>query len=193
MLRQINMNGTVLIDCFPESVENYAKEFAIVAIDVIRATTTAVTGVSMGRRCFPVDSLEAAQELAPKLHNPLLVGELGGDVPSGFDMNNSPAELALRIDISRPMIEAGYVPANDQTGEIVERWRDSPPEACLNGNSANYLRRSGQLKDLDFILSHINDLDGAFVLGNNEIIEIFDEATATGRAKGSLSNLVEAR
>jgi 2-phosphosulfolactate phosphatase len=98
------MNGTVVIDSFPEGVGNYPREFAIVAIDVIRATTTAVTGVSMGRRCFPVDSLEAALELASKLHDPLLVGELGGDVPSGFDMNNSPVELALRIDISRPMI-----------------------------------------------------------------------------------------
>src|SRR5438477_11347294 len=32
----------VVIDCFPESVETYRNGYAIVAVDVIRATTTAV-------------------------------------------------------------------------------------------------------------------------------------------------------
>jgi 2-phosphosulfolactate phosphatase len=95
--------------------------------------------------------------------------------------------------IGRDLMKAGYTLANDRTREIVERWHDSPPEACLNGNSANYLRRSGQLKDLDFILSHINDLDGAFVLKNDEIIEVFDGVMSLGRARGSLSNFAEAR
>ena len=36
---------TVVIDCFPESVEAYGRDYVIVAIDVIRATTTAVTAV----------------------------------------------------------------------------------------------------------------------------------------------------
>ena len=55
---------TVIIDCFPESVEAYQNGYAIVAVDVIRATTTAVTGVALGRKCFPVPSLEAAVPLA---------------------------------------------------------------------------------------------------------------------------------
>ncbi len=114
------------------------------------------------------------------------------DIPpstSPFDPGYDPVTFRGSLGAEFPP----HVDSEDRTGEIVERWRDSPPEACLNGNSANYLRRSGQLKDLDFILSHINDLDGAFALGNNEIIEVFDEAMATARAKGSLSNLVEAR
>jgi 2-phosphosulfolactate phosphatase len=95
---------TVVIDCFPESLTRYRDGYAVVVVDVIRATTTAVTGVAMGRRCFPTPSLEAAVPLAARLDNPLLVGELGGNMPYGFDSTNSPAALARRSDISRPMI-----------------------------------------------------------------------------------------
>jgi 2-phosphosulfolactate phosphatase len=35
---------TVTVDCFPESLARYRDGYAIVAVDVIRATTTAVTG-----------------------------------------------------------------------------------------------------------------------------------------------------
>jgi 2-phosphosulfolactate phosphatase len=34
----------------------------------------------------------------------LLVGEVGGDMPDGFDLHNSPAAIATRTDIHRPMI-----------------------------------------------------------------------------------------
>ena len=46
------MSKTVVIDCFPESARHYSEAYAIVAIDVIRATTTAITSVNLGRRCF---------------------------------------------------------------------------------------------------------------------------------------------
>jgi hypothetical protein len=35
------MSRSVVIDCFPESAAAYKEGFAVVAIDVIRATTTA--------------------------------------------------------------------------------------------------------------------------------------------------------
>jgi 2-phosphosulfolactate phosphatase len=95
---------TVVIDCFPESVARWSKQHAIVAIDVVRATTTAITAVASGRRCFPVADLDEAFTLARKLPNPLLVGELRGIMPEGFDINNSPAALAARGDIERPAI-----------------------------------------------------------------------------------------
>jgi 2-phosphosulfolactate phosphatase len=98
------MPKTVVIDCFPESAARYVDDHVIVAVDVIRATTTATTAVALGRRCFPVPSLEAALPLAARLDNPLLVGELGGNMPYGFDLTNSPAALGARTDVSRPMI-----------------------------------------------------------------------------------------
>jgi len=98
------MTRTVVIDFFPESVLRYKHGYGVVAVDVIRASTTIATALSMGRRCFPVPSLEAARRIAARLSNPLLAGELGGIIPSGFEMNNSPAELAARTDLSRPLI-----------------------------------------------------------------------------------------
>jgi 2-phosphosulfolactate phosphatase len=76
----------------------------VVGIDVIRATTTAVTAVAAGRRCFPVPSIEAAVPLAARLENPLLVGELGGNMPFGFHLQNSPLEMDRRVKLDRPVI-----------------------------------------------------------------------------------------
>ncbi|MDQ3757708.1 MAG: 2-phosphosulfolactate phosphatase [Actinomycetota bacterium] len=95
---------TVVIDCFPERVRQYADGFAVVAVDVLRATTTAVTAVQQGRRCYPVASVEEATSLAARLARPLLVGELGGEVPSEFDIDNSPARVHCRNDVERPMV-----------------------------------------------------------------------------------------
>src|SRR5712671_5136575 len=94
---------SVVIDCFSESVQQYTGH-ALVAIDVIRATTTAVTAIATGRRCFPVSTIQEALDRAQRLDRPLLVGELGGNMPFGFDMTNSPAEIAARVDTERPAI-----------------------------------------------------------------------------------------
>jgi 2-phosphosulfolactate phosphatase len=229
---------TVTVDCFPESLARYRDGYAIVAVDVIRATTTAVTGVVLNRRCFPTPSIEVAVPLAARLDNPLLVGELGGNMPYGFHLTNSPAALALREDVSRPMIllstagtkvlcaagegrtavyaaclrnytaqvrclaarhskvavigagtrgefreedqiccawiaerliDAGYRPGNEQTEQLVERWSSAPLEAFLGSKSVEYLTNTGQLRDLDFILEHIDDIDAVFPLENGEI------------------------
>jgi 2-phosphosulfolactate phosphatase len=98
------MPRSVVIDCFPESAARYRKGYAVVVIDVVRATTTAITAVALGRRCLPVVSLDAAHSLARRLADPLLVGEIDGIMPSGFDINNSPAALVKRKDLHRPAI-----------------------------------------------------------------------------------------
>jgi 2-phosphosulfolactate phosphatase len=247
---------SVVIDCFPGSVQRYREEHAIVAIDVIRATTTAVTAVWLGRRCLPVESLAAALQTATRLTNPLLVGEIGGKMPQGFDLTNSPAQLALRSDISRPaillstsgtqlicaaaagcqavylacfrncaslsryllgrhsriavigagsrnefreedqmccafiteeLINGGYEPENQETLEIVERWSGALPSACTQGKSAAYLRSSGQLNDLEFVLSHINDVNAVFKLDGDEIVMLQEDpqfaVAGVGRSK----------
>jgi 2-phosphosulfolactate phosphatase len=232
------MTKTVVIDFFPDSVPLYQYGYAVVAIDVIRATTTIATAVSMGRRCFPVPSLDAARRVSSRLCNPLLAGELGGVIPRGFEMNNSPAELASRTDLSRPMVllsssgtklihmagaaeaayiaclrnfeflskrlagrhsrialigagsrgtrreedqiccawmarelmHAGYVAENRETDEMVDRWSAASADAILSGPSADYLVQSGQSRDLMFILTHIADLEWAFVLEGDEVV-----------------------
>ena len=103
-MRLSAMQNAVVIDCFPTSAGRYPAEYAIVAIDVVRATTTAITAAAAGRRCFPVPTLGAALALAKMIGNPLLVGEQKGFLPAGFDLNNSPSELLARDDIDRPVI-----------------------------------------------------------------------------------------
>lgn len=98
------MPNRVVIDCYQENPDFRYDGYAVVAIDVIRATTTAITAVASGRRCFPVPSVEAANLVKRKLANPLLAGEVAGKLPDDFEVNNSPAELAMRMDTERPLV-----------------------------------------------------------------------------------------
>jgi len=70
------------------------------------------------------------------------------------------------------LIESGFVPDNASTEELVERWRGAPKDGFLKSRSVDYLRRSGQLHDLEFILSHFDDIDTACKLSNDEISSI---------------------
>ncbi len=232
------MKPSVVIDCFPESVLRYRRGYAVVAVDVIRATTTIATVLARGRRCFPVSSLEAAGRIKARLVNPLCAGELAGIVPPGFEMNNSPAELDLRSDVRRALVvlsssgtklislgrqcetlyvgcmrnfegvaryvarrhqriavigagsrgtfreedqmccawiahrllEAGFVSENAQTLELVRRWKIGDLQGVLASASADYLIRTGQGKDLDFVLSHVADLEDTCVSEGEEVV-----------------------
>lgn len=231
------MRKSVVIDCFPESVQKYRLGYAIVAVDVIRATTSAITVASLGGRCFAVASVEDAMRLKAKLNHPLLAGEIGGELAPGFDINNSPVELASRTHAGKPVIllsssgtklihkakacdvvylacfrnhtytasdlqdryarvavigagsrnefrkedqmccawiardlaAAGYVPEDRRTADLISRWGREGPESALTGKSADYLRRSGQIQDLEFVLTHINDLRAAYVMKGSEV------------------------
>jgi 2-phosphosulfolactate phosphatase len=94
----------VTIGCFHEHLPPVAREATVVAIDVIRATTTAITAVAAGQSLYPAGSIEAAVRLAADLERPLLAGELGGVQPYGFDMQNSPCEMQDLGGCTRPVI-----------------------------------------------------------------------------------------
>src|ERR1700750_1718166 len=98
------MQKSVVIDYLPESVARYREGWAIVVVDVIRATTTAITAAASGRRCFPAPDIEAALALSQRFEDPLLAGETQGAMPAGFEMDNSPAQLAARKDTHRPLV-----------------------------------------------------------------------------------------
>lgn len=98
------MRKVVSIDCFPEALGRYGPDWAVVAVDVIRATTTAVTAAYAGRRCFPVATLDEATSLAARLGDALLVGELGGAMPYGFDLTNSPTAIAESTEVDNPIV-----------------------------------------------------------------------------------------
>jgi 2-phosphosulfolactate phosphatase len=231
------MAKSVVIDYLAESVRLYRPGWAIVVVDVIRATTTAITAAAAGWRCFPVPTVEAAMAIAGEFENPLLAGESSGTMPVSFEMENSPAQLAGRSDKHRPLIlvsssgtkviheasgceavylgcfrshsilagylasrhdriavigagskgefreedqiccawiaaalmRRGYQPESIQTGDVVRRWRDAPPNACMCSRSVDFLKRTGQLRDLDFILGHIDDLPQIFEIQDGEV------------------------
>jgi 2-phosphosulfolactate phosphatase len=98
------VHKTVVIDYLPESASRYRAGWAIVAVDVIRATTTAITAAAAGWRCFPVPTVETALVLAKEFDDPLLAGEAGGTIPAGFEIDNSPVLLASRSDTHRPLV-----------------------------------------------------------------------------------------
>ncbi|HXI10676.1 MAG TPA: 2-phosphosulfolactate phosphatase [Thermodesulfobacteriota bacterium] len=97
-------NGTVIIDCFPERAALFKDRYAIVAVDVIRFTTAAATALSLGRRVFPVRSTDEAFIRAATLKDPILAGELGGNIPYGFHINNSPVRIAALDETHRPIV-----------------------------------------------------------------------------------------
>jgi 2-phosphosulfolactate phosphatase len=94
----------VAIDCFHEHLAPVAADTAIVAVDVIRATTTAITAAALGWQVYPAGSIEAAVRLAADLDRPILAGELGGVQPYGFDLQNSPTQIEALEHSTRPII-----------------------------------------------------------------------------------------
>src|SRR5260221_2909296 len=69
------------------------RETTVVVFDVLRATSSMITGLAHGVACFlPVKTVEAAREWKKSKPALLLAGERH-DVPSpGFELGNSPSE-----------------------------------------------------------------------------------------------------
>jgi 2-phosphosulfolactate phosphatase len=73
----------------------------VVVIDVLRSFTTAAVALDNGARAiYPVDGVAAANALAARLADSVLVGAVGGGDPvPGFDFGNSPSQL-LPVDLT---------------------------------------------------------------------------------------------
>jgi 2-phosphosulfolactate phosphatase len=233
-------NRVVSIDYVVEALPDLPVGALLVCVDVLRSTTTAVTAVANGHRCIPVATIEEAEERAAELGEALLVGELGGNMPFGFDLTNSPAAVTACTERHRPvvllstsgtrvlceardtgsrvyvgslrnvsalarrlehgeadvallgaatrgefreedqlcsgwlaarLIDAGFVPRDESTRSLVARWRDQPADAIASSRSVDYLSRTGQLADYDFVLAHVDDLDDVFVLAGTEVVK----------------------
>src|SRR5262245_58456035 len=79
--------------------EAVAVDGAVVAIDVLRAFTTAAYAFASGaRRIVLVGSVAEALQYKSEHPGVLALGEDGGHWPEGFDFSNSPAAIA-RADL----------------------------------------------------------------------------------------------
>jgi 2-phosphosulfolactate phosphatase len=94
------MEPRVVIDLGPPCRRRFGADDAVVVVDVIRSMTTAVTAVALGARCLLAPAIDRARAWARVVPRPLLVGELHGLKPPGFDHDNSPSQLAGRTDLA---------------------------------------------------------------------------------------------
>jgi 2-phosphosulfolactate phosphatase len=90
--------------------------------------------------------------------------------------------------IAAGLMSRGHLPGSPQTGEIVSRWRDAPPSACLCSRSVDFLRRTSQLRDLDFILTHIDDLRDVFEVRDGEVKMVRSAAHGQCRPRAQRSS-----
>jgi 2-phosphosulfolactate phosphatase len=72
--------------------------------------------------------------------------------------------------IARDLLESGFEPLNSRTREVIRNWKDAGLQDILGGKSVNYLRSSGQWRDLEYILSHVNDLQDIYTLRYGEVV-----------------------
>lgn len=68
------------------------------------------------------------------------------------------------------LVSGGYTAGTAQTREYISRWKGASPQEVRGSESAVYLEQSGQETDLEFVLSHIDDLDLVPQLVNYELI-----------------------
>jgi 2-phosphosulfolactate phosphatase len=80
--------------------------------------------------------------------------------------------------IAKLLLEAGFAAENEETLNIANRWHGAPADACLASHSADYLIRSDQMDDLEFVLNHVNDLDAVYELVDQEVVPVELETLA---------------
>lgn len=111
-----------------------------IVVDVLRATTVIARWFELGgTELYPVKTPDEARELVKVLKargsSPLLMGEVNGIPPEGFDTGNSP--VALSYEIVRGHY-CGVMSTTNGTGALLEAEMTGCPviAACLRNYSA---------------------------------------------------------
>lgn len=96
------------IDCFFTHQGCQDEDFAgraVVAIDVLRATSSMITALTVrAKAIIPITEIADALALAQQMPAALLAGERDGDRLEGFDMGNSPLEFTRETVEGRVVI-----------------------------------------------------------------------------------------
>jgi len=108
---------------FPLQNAHQAKG-AVIVIDVLRAFTTAAFAFdAQAKKIHPVASVDEALMLRNLMSGSVVMGEIGGDKPEGFDLGNSPAE----------------VQACDLSGKIIIQRTSAGTQGLVRAVNAQYL------------------------------------------------------
>ena len=116
-------------------------------IDVLRATTVMTRWFELGgRELYPVKSPDEARKLVQEIRergsSPLLMGEVNGIPPEGFDLGNSPTELNYSL------IQAHYCGVMSTTNGTV-----ALVQAASSGSPVIAVSLRNKLSCLDYALS----------------------------------------
>lgn len=127
----------------------------VVVIDVLRAFTTAAHAFDVGAiKILPVAGVDEAVQLRTEIPGSLIMGEVNGEKPAGFDFGNSPAairelDLSGRILIQRTsagtqgivsalnadhVLAASFVVAKS-TAEVILRLNPAVVSFIITGES----------------------------------------------------------
>jgi 2-phosphosulfolactate phosphatase len=119
---------------------------AVVAIDVIRAFTTAAFAFAAGaREIVLVGTVEEALALRVRFSGSLVMGEVGGLKAEGFDFGNSPGDLIGQDLSGRRMIQR----TSAGTQGMVRSVRGDPLLAAsfvCAGATVRFLRRAAPIR-----------------------------------------------
>lgn len=78
----------------------------VVVIDVLRAFTTAAYAFDAGvDRIFPVAGVSEALQMRKTMPDSLIMGEVDGERPAGFDFGNSPAQFRKNNLVGKTLIQ----------------------------------------------------------------------------------------
>jgi 2-phosphosulfolactate phosphatase len=121
----------VEIDALAASACRHSDD-AIVCVDLLLCSTTAVTSAAQGRRTFIVPTAQEARRTASRLRRPVLAFDMPGQAPSDFDSNAGPAALERRRDVERPLV------LTSPTAHLLANARSAPALylACLRNAAA---------------------------------------------------------
>jgi 2-phosphosulfolactate phosphatase len=133
---------------------------AIVAIDVIRAFTTAAYAFAAGAsRIILADTTNEALALRQQIPGALVMGELGGLPVTGFDFGNSPSELAEADLTGRWLIQRTSAGTQGIIRSVQANLLLGASFVCA-GATARYLKRQS-LDNVTFVVTGIiYDRDG---------------------------------
>lgn len=83
--------------------------------------------------------------------------------------------------IGANLLEAGFEPEDERTLAEVESWRCADLDRLRHGPSADFLRGSGQEHDVEWVLNHVDDLDGV-ALYNGQQVSLVEAGAGLGLA-----------
>lgn len=76
--------------------------------------------------------------------------------------------------IGEKLMKVGFKAENQTTEDVVSRWHGVHVDVVREGRSAEYLKRSGQVPDLEFVLNHIDDLGTVPKLIDGRLVDATD-------------------